>query len=202
MSVEENNRFRIQQFASPVFDNWEEEGIQLTTDKRFKDLQKKIEEGLPLKTRNSRYAESRPAGIPERRVRMDGPPRSLGSRRMPRGRYGTGENGSEAITMLLHVARKGPSRAICPASVLPNWEHELRRFAPTLNVYRLNSATERQQTITAMQPGDVLLATYGMLVSEEKGLTGRPWQMIVLDEAHAIKNRTTKMSKAAMKLTS
>ena len=47
MSVEENNRFRIQQFASPVFDNWEEEGIQLTTDKRFKDLQKKIEKRPP-----------------------------------------------------------------------------------------------------------------------------------------------------------
>ena len=49
MSVEENNRFRIQQFASPVFDNWEEEGIQLTTDKRFKDLQKKIEKASRLK---------------------------------------------------------------------------------------------------------------------------------------------------------
>lgn len=49
ISVEENNRFRIQQFASPVFDNWEEEGIQLTTDKRFKDLQKKIEKASCLK---------------------------------------------------------------------------------------------------------------------------------------------------------
>lgn len=199
MSVEENNRFRIQQFASPVFDNWEEEGIQLTTDKRFKDLQKKIEKASRLKpeipvTLKADLREYQKDGF-EWMARLE----AWGAGGCLADDMGLGKT-VQAITMLLHVARKGPSLVICPASVLPNWEHELRRFAPTLNIYRLNSATERQQTITAMQPGDVLLATYGMLVSEEKGLTGRPWQMIVLDEAHAIKNRTTKMSKAAMKL--
>ena len=199
MSVEENNRFRIQQFASPVFDDWGEEGIQLTTDKRFKELQEKIEKASRLKpevpvTLKADLREYQRDGF-EWMARLE----AWGAGGCLADDMGLGKT-VQAITMLLHVVRKGPSLVICPVSVLPNWEHELRRFAPTLHVHRLNSTAEREQTITAMQPGDVLLATYGMLVSEEKGLTGRSWQMIVLDEAHTIKNRMTKMSKAAMKL--
>ena len=39
-----------------------------------------------------------------------------------------------------------------------------------------------------------------MLINEEESLSKKEWNTIVLDEAHTIKNRDTKMSKAAMKL--
>ena len=46
---------------------------------------------------------------------------------------------------------------------------------------------------------DIVLTTYGLLITENE-LQNKDWNMVVLDEAHTIKNRDTKMSKSAMKI--
>ena len=51
-----------------------------------------------------------------------------------------------------------------------------------------------------MKPFDVLVTSYTLLQQESKLLAGVDWQVIVLDEAQAIKNMETKRSKAAMSL--
>lgn len=104
----------------------------------------------------------------------------------------------QTIAVMLARADKGASLVVAPASVLYNWQSELQRFAPTLNVHICNEADDREQLIRSMQAYDVLLTTYGLLVREEKQLTDRPWNVVCLDEAHTIKNRQTKMSQAAM----
>ena len=104
----------------------------------------------------------------------------------------------QTIAVMLARADKGASLVVAPASVLYNWQSELRRFAPTLNVHICNEADDRTQLIRSMQSYDVLLTTYGLLVREEQQLTDRPWNVVCLDEAHTIKNRQTKMSQAAM----
>jgi len=105
----------------------------------------------------------------------------------------------QAIAMMLHLAEKGPSLVVCPASVISNWGEELRKFAPTLSVNFLK-ATNREETLTALASFDVLVITYGLLQSEEKRIASIQWTMAVLDEAHAIKNNHTKSSKAAMSI--
>ncbi len=47
---------------------------------------------------------------------------------------------------------------------------------------------------------DILLTTYGLLNAEVVLLSKKQWNVILLDEAHTIKNKDTKMSKAAMQL--
>jgi SNF2 family DNA or RNA helicase len=84
--------------------------------------------------------------------------------------------------------------------VLPNWRNELARFAPSLNVKVLNNSNDRANEIFSAKPGDVVLTTYGLLISEEDTLISRKWHVVCLDEAHTIKNRDTKMSKVAMRL--
>ena len=106
----------------------------------------------------------------------------------------------QTIAVMLARAAQGPSLVVAPASVLYNWQSELQRFAPSLNVHIANDAADRSQLIDSMQPYDVLLTTYGLLVREEKPLTNRRWNIVCLDEAHTIKNRQTKMSQAAMTL--
>ena len=104
----------------------------------------------------------------------------------------------QTIAVLLAKADRGASLVVAPASVLYNWQSEIQRFAPTLNVHIFNEAADRQQLIASLGAYDVLLTTYGLLVREEKALTDKPWNIICLDEAHTIKNRATKMSQAAM----
>ena len=87
-----------------------------------------------------------------------------------------------------------------PASVVLNWRRELERFAPSLNVAVLNTATDRQRIIEDAKGGDVILSTYGLFVTESEHLQNKEWNTVCLDEAHVIKNRETKTSQVAMQL--
>ena len=104
----------------------------------------------------------------------------------------------QTIAVLLSRANHGPSLVVAPASVVYNWQTEIERFAPALNVHILHETNDRKRLIRSLHENDVLLTTYGLLVREEKALTGKTWNVVCLDEAHTIKNRQTKMSQAAM----
>lgn len=106
----------------------------------------------------------------------------------------------QTIAVLLDRASQGPSLVVAPASVVPNWSKEIRRFAPTLTVSILNESTDRKLLIEGLEAGHVVVSTYGLLVTEEEVLTSKKWNVICLDEAHSIKNRDTKTSASAMKL--
>ena len=106
----------------------------------------------------------------------------------------------QTIAFMLYVAQEGPSLVAAPASVVLNWQREIQRFAPTLNVVVLNSATDRHVTIDSAGKHDVLLTTYGLFVTEADDLEQKQWNTVCLDEAHVIKNRETKTSAAVMKL--
>lgn len=107
----------------------------------------------------------------------------------------------QAIAMLLDNAKHGASIVIAPASVLLNWKGEVEKFAPQLMVKVFNQAgSEREKLVKEAGKFDVLLATYGMLVTEGDLLQSKEWNLIVLDEAHTIKNKDTKMSQSAMLL--
>ncbi len=106
----------------------------------------------------------------------------------------------QTIAFLLLKKNEGPSLVVAPASVAPNWKTEMEKFAPTLNVQVLNFATNRQQVIREAQAGDVIVTTYGILLSIQDELTQKHWNVACLDEAHIIKNRGAKTSAAAMKI--
>ena len=105
----------------------------------------------------------------------------------------------QTLAILLHRAPLGSALVVCPVSVVPNWINEVAKFAPALNVKTLTSGN-REQILNNLAPNDLLITSYGILQSEEKALTETIFTTIVLDEAHAIKNFTTKTSKAAMQL--
>lgn len=106
----------------------------------------------------------------------------------------------QTIAFMLDRADKGPSLVIAPTSVVPGWEKEIARFAPSLRTLAINATKDREVAIANAGAGDVVLSSYGLLVNNKEALSSRPWNVICLDEAHQIKNRWTKMSKAAMEL--
>lgn len=105
----------------------------------------------------------------------------------------------QTIAVLLAQAGMGPSIIIAPTSVCHNWENELGRFAPTLSVHRFGPG-DRAAQVGALGPGDVLIASYGLLHTEAKCLSGREWQVAVFDEAQALKNADTRRARASRQI--
>lgn len=107
----------------------------------------------------------------------------------------------QALAVILMRAHEGPTLIVAPTSVCMNWVSEAQRFAPTLNIVQFGGS-DRQKLLSGLQPFDMLVCSYGLLQQEEVSqmLSQVQWQTIVLDEAQAIKNMTTKRSQAAMNL--
>jgi SNF2 family DNA or RNA helicase len=107
----------------------------------------------------------------------------------------------QALATILTRAHTGATLIIAPTSVCLNWVSEAQKFAPTLNIIQF-SANNRQKLLDGLQPFDMLVCSYGLLQQEELAqmLAQVEWQTIVIDEAQAIKNMTTKRSQAAMNL--
>jgi superfamily II DNA or RNA helicase len=110
------------------------------------------------------------------------------------------------ITYLLAVKEKEPpqtpSLLICPTSVLGNWQKELKRFAPDLNI-RLHYGPNRVKGdafADTLQDCDLVLTSYALAHLDEAELSRVRWSSICLDEAQNIKNAYTKQSTSIRKL--
>jgi len=105
----------------------------------------------------------------------------------------------QALTIILEKTCNGPCLVVAPTSVCMNWLQEANRFAPTLNMHVMG-IRNRKKLVQSLKEFDVLVTSYTLLQQEAKLLAGKDWQIIVLDEAQAIKNMATKRSRAAMSL--
>lgn len=92
-----------------------------------------------------------------------------------------------------------PSLIVAPTSVCANWEQEIHIFAPSLTAHRL-PAKNREAYLQNLKAGDVLIVSYGLLTSLQNSLSEIFWQVIIFDEAQALKNATAKRSKASRHL--
>ena len=105
----------------------------------------------------------------------------------------------QTLALLLHRATGGAALVLAPTSVCPNWADEMRRFAPTLNVQMLGGA-DRSQRIAAAGEFDVIICSYGLLPQVLEDLKARTWHTLVLDEAQAVKNFSTRRAQAVLEL--
>lgn len=97
-----------------------------------------------------------------------------------------------------HVGRKKrggsdlPSLLVAPASLLPNWRAEAARFAPELRLHIAHPAFDGVDEPAAT---DLVVVSYAMCARLE-WMAEKDWNMVVLDEAQAIKNPDTGQTKA------
>ncbi|MEH7273079.1 DEAD/DEAH box helicase [Neobacillus vireti] len=102
-------------------------------------------------------------------------------------------------------SEKTPVKAaliICPTSVLGNWQKELERFAPEMNVY-LHYGSNRlkeEAFLEKVKNADVVLTSYGLSHMDTEEFESILWSTIAIDEAQNIKNAGTKQSKAVRRL--
>ena len=105
----------------------------------------------------------------------------------------------QLLALLLRNAGKGASLIVAPASVCRNWEAEAHRFTPSLKVTVLGNK-DRKSIIQSAKSGDIVIASYGLVLSEMDNFCSREWNIAVLDEAQSIKNHTAKRSFAVKQL--
>ena len=117
----------------------------------------------------------------------------------------------QVIALLLNIKQRdahgsmahAPSLLVAPASLIANWKAELVRFAPTLSQLVVHpseapsGATEPMNDkalMAAANQSDLVITTYGMLTRLE-WLRQRRWNLVILDEAQAIKNANTRQTR-------
>jgi SNF2 domain-containing protein/SNF2 helicase protein/helicase-like protein len=110
--------------------------------------------------------------------------------------------------MVIALALRDPrtTLVVCPTSVIGNWEHEIRRFAPGLTVVRQHGSGRARTTEALAErlevPGTIVLTSYGLLRRDRAILAGVAWGRVVLDEAQNVKNPLAQQTRAAYALRS
>ncbi len=106
----------------------------------------------------------------------------------------------QALALLVQRRTQGPALVVAPTSVCFNWEAEAQKFAPCLRVIRYHQV-DRAQALAQLQPGDVLVASYGLVARDAEAFGAARFATLVLDEAHAVKNAGTQRARAMRGLT-
>jgi non-specific serine/threonine protein kinase len=88
---------------------------------------------------------------------------------------------------------------VMPASLIFNWEFELRKFAPQLFVYK-HIGPQRKKKILEIKVHDVILSSYQTVLRDIELLKKIEWRYIVLDESQYIKNPASKIFQAIQEL--
>jgi len=88
---------------------------------------------------------------------------------------------------------------LLPASLVFNWEREIKKFAPSLMVYK-HIGPKRHQSEKLVRSFDVILTTYQTALRDIDLLKTIEFEYIVLDESQQIKNKDSKIFKATNQL--
>lgn len=118
--------------------------------------------------------------------------------------------GKTIQVLALLLLRRGqpnnlPSLLVAPASLLANWIAEIDRFAPSLKALVAHPSVMPAAELAALVPEklaavDLVITSYGSL-RRIPWLAQRSWNLLILDEAQAIKNPDAKQTRAAKQLT-
>jgi len=105
----------------------------------------------------------------------------------------------QALSMLDHYRNSnGGLKAIvvCPTTLIYNWQNEVKKFTPSLS-YHIHHGNARSRSAEELGQNNIIITTYGTLRSDIQMLLKIHFDYVVLDESQAIKNPSSKVTKAA-----
>ncbi|KAK8956348.1 putative chromatin-remodeling complex ATPase chain [Platanthera guangdongensis] len=111
------------------------------------------------------------------------------------------------LTLMKHLNNDpGPHLIVCPASVLENWERELKKWCPSFSVILFHGAGRAvySKELSSLgkagfpPPFNVLLTCYSLFQrsssqqkDDRKVLKRWQWSCVILDEAHVMKDKNS-----------
>ncbi len=107
----------------------------------------------------------------------------------------------QVIALLLRLQEEGaltfgkPALVVVPASLVTNWEREIRRFGPSLSPGVYHGSGRAMPT-----DADVILTTYALVRGDRQQLKKPKWLLAIIDEAQNIKNSTSGQTQAVKAL--
>ena len=105
----------------------------------------------------------------------------------------------QTLSFLQHLKEKNGkvlALVVCPTSLLYNWQNELKKFTPSLQ-FQIHHGGSRSRKQLIGEGVEVIITTYGTLRSDIKIFSEVNFDYVILDESQAIKNPSSKVTKAA-----
>lgn len=107
----------------------------------------------------------------------------------------------QVIALLEGLEEKGQTLVICPASLVYNWEEEVRKFSSSLKTICITgNADQRKLRISQYQDYDLLITSYDYLKRDIDLYDAIVFNYVILDEAQYIKNHKTKNATSVKQL--
>ena len=92
-----------------------------------------------------------------------------------------------------------PSLIIAPTSLLGNWQDEIAKFAPSLNVH-IHYGGGRHRLRQPFDAADIIVTSYSLVYRDQDYLESRCFSHLILDEAQNIKNPGSRSARACCAL--
>jgi len=108
----------------------------------------------------------------------------------------------QIICLLLTEKDEGgrkPSLIVAPATLLENWRRELEKFAPTITTL-IHRGPVRTGFYRNLEQPDVVITSYETVLRDVVILRMVQWNVVVLDEAQAVKNPDAERTRAIKSL--
>ena len=106
----------------------------------------------------------------------------------------------QALSFLQHYYERTDGRmrslVVCPTTLIYNWDNEIKKFTPSLQYY-IHHGSLRGRTVEDLSKHHVIITTYGTLRSDIKLFVQLALDYVILDESQAIKNPSSKVTRAA-----
>lgn len=110
----------------------------------------------------------------------------------------------QVLAFILSQAEKNSHNTnliVVPASLVFNWQQEISKFAPSLKVLTIYGA-DREKLATNLDSYQIVLTSYGTLLTDINWLKNYRFNYVFLDESQAIKNPDAQRYKAVRLLQS
>ena len=111
----------------------------------------------------------------------------------------------QAITAIRLLLRTGSARRIllvCPKPLVANWLREFNTWAPEISVAAISGSQSSRDWQWKHERTMVKIANYELMIRDEETVTNLdpPFELVVLDEAQRIKNKSNSTSKVIQKI--
>ena len=116
---------------------------------------------------------------------------------------GLGKTFQAAAFLLTQVSfglSSGPILIVLPNTLIFNWEFELKRFSPQFRIYVHAGPSRSKNLHDFTSYFNVVLVSYQTLTKDVEHFTRLTYSVLIIDEAHNLKNAQTSAYKAVQKI--